>query len=61
MLTLIIFSNDLHNYFTTDGSDRGLDLSVTSNKGLMIELRMSVVKSRVTFMCVFVFRGRLNR
>ena len=61
MLKLIIFANDLHNSFTTDGSDRGLELSVTSNKGLMIELRMSVVKSSVTFMCVFVFRGRLNR
>ena len=39
----LFISNDLHNCFTSDGSDRGLQLSVTSNEGLMIELSMSVV------------------
>ena len=39
----LFISNDLHNCFTTDGSDRRLQLSVTSNGGLMIELRMSTV------------------
>ena len=37
-----------------------LQLSVTSNEGLVIELRMSVVKSRVTFMCVFVFMWKIK-
>ena len=39
----LVISNDLHNCFTSVGSDRGLQLSVTSNGGLRIELRMSVV------------------
>ena len=37
-----------------------LQLSVTSIEGLVIELRMSVVKSRVTFMCVFVFMWKIK-
>ena len=48
---IVFISNDLHNCFTTDGSDRGLQLSVTSNGGTMIELRISVV----LLLC-----GRLN-
>ena len=39
----LFISNNLHNSFTTEGSHVGLQLSVTSNEVLMIELRMSVV------------------
>ena len=35
----LLISNNLNNCFATDGSDSGLQLSVTSNGGLMIELK----------------------